>query len=559
MQLQIPVKILRQLGEGDDVNYHHYTDYYSKWSSDTETKDFQVSALSDEELDLIEKLAKDYPEASPLVKRISSYKTLLKTGETKELRRLLDVPASFIAFAKKNLPNKLIYVQDEMGNANPYMAIECEYVNPRRDDDPPYVYFDFRATKQGRERSKSFSIYTADLKSGPTIAEILANNNIIIETPELNEEHAKNLEYYQDLMTKTGSVYVGTGNGTAIVPYIDRWGESTTRTQNFYFRDNSSPKVVIDFDGVYADSTDKEKNQDGKRIMSRIEGTYVTLPIHTYGDVFHLEEHVWITIHVNNLRPYQFKGKELMQKLVLSTQDKELIAILMQMSKMKINDIIEGKSGGSFIIATGNPGTGKTLTAEVFSETIEKPLYKVQCSQLGLDVETVEKNLKAVLSRAGRWGAILLIDEADVYVRARGTDIHQNAIVGTFLRTLEYYTGILFMTSNMETAIDDAIMSRATAHLQYSIPSDMERKQIWEILSRQFEIEFNMDELDELTTYFDNIVGRDIKALLKLGKMLAEGRREKITPDLIKSIAGFVPNVNRSKKLISNVEESQLG
>src|SRR6185295_19284784 len=104
--------------------------------------------------------------------------------------------------------------------------------------------------------------------------------------------------------------------------------------------------------------------------------------------------------------------------------------------------IVAGKTGGTIVFCTGEPGTGKTLTGEVFSEVIKRPLYVVQCSQLGTDEEELEKQLKKVLRRAQRWGAILLIDEADVYVRERGDDIQQNAIVGVFLRVLEYYRGI---------------------------------------------------------------------------------------------------------------------
>ena len=378
-----------------------------------------------------------------------------------------------------------------------------------------------------------------DGSSGKTIAQLLDDNKCLIETEDLNETHSKSLKRYEHMLTQCGKVYVGSGVGQ------NRSGERYSRNR-FFFKDNASPKVVVDFEGLYNDSSSSGKrDSEDKIIHQRILQKRIKLPIHTYGDAFHLEEHIWITIHVDYLEPYKFKGKELMEKLVLSEQDKDLIKILMEMSKMKIDDIIEGKSGGSFVMATGVPGTGKTLTAEVFSETIEKPLYKVQCSQLGLNVEQVEKNLKQVLSRASRWGAILLIDEADVYVRARGNDINQNAIVGTFLRTLEYYTGILFMTSNMETAIDDAIMSRATAHLQYAKPDENSRTAIWKILSEQFGISFNENEIKELGKHFGDAVGRDIKALLKLAKMYAEGKQVECTVQLIKDISGFVPNVGK--------------
>ena len=73
-----------------------------------------------------------------------------------------------------------------------------------------------------------------------------------------------------------------------------------------------------------------------------------------------------------------------------------------------------------------------------FREASKKALYVVQCSQLGISAEQLEEKLSGVLERASRWGIILLIDEADVYIHERGNDLEQNAIVGVFLRLLEY-------------------------------------------------------------------------------------------------------------------------
>ena len=83
---------------------------------------------------------------------------------------------------------------------------------------------------------------------------------------------------------------------------------------------------------------------------------------------------------------------------------------------------------------TGLPGVGKTLTAEVFAEIQKKPLYAVQSSQLGVEPAEIEKQLNLCFERSNRWNAVLLIDEADVYVHQRTNDLKQNSVVGTFLR-----------------------------------------------------------------------------------------------------------------------------
>ena len=75
----------------------------------------------------------------------------------------------------------------------------------------------------------------------------------------------------------------------------------------------------------------------------------------------------------------------------------------------------------------------------------------------------MEQALKDVLTRAQRWGAVMLIDEADVYIKRRDDDITMNAVVGVFLRVLEYFNGLLFLTTNRIDDIDEAIVSRCIA------------------------------------------------------------------------------------------------
>ncbi|KAF5509982.1 hypothetical protein CGCS363_v002204 [Colletotrichum siamense] len=108
-------------------------------------------------------------------------------------------------------------------------------------------------------------------------------------------------------------------------------------------------------------------------------------------------------------------------------------------------DVIEGKGKGLIILLHGGPGTGKTLTAESVAELSEKPLYRVTCGDIGTDPESVEKYLESVLYIGTIWKA----DESDVFLEEREkTDLQRNALVSVFLRVLEYYEGILILTSN---------------------------------------------------------------------------------------------------------------
>lgn len=195
--------------------------------------------------------------------------------------------------------------------------------------------------------------------------------------------------------------------------------------------------------------------------------------------------------------------------------------------------------------------THNTLTAEVFSEEMKRSLYCVQCSQLGTNESALEKQLQIVLNRASRWRAILLIDEADVYIHERGDDIQQNAIVGVFLRVLEYYRGVLFMTSNRQTVIDDAVMSRATAWIQYTYPDAPRLKKIWEVLAAQYDVALPPTALDTLATHQvlgKNVSGRTVKNLLKLARLLSAKTYRMVDVPLFEYVSQFLDLDGQSRK-----------
>ncbi|KAL3463506.1 hypothetical protein BJX64DRAFT_116311 [Aspergillus heterothallicus] len=131
-------------------------------------------------------------------------------------------------------------------------------------------------------------------------------------------------------------------------------------------------------------------------------------------------------------------------------------------------DIVRGKGKGLIILLHGAPGVGKTTTAEGVAELFEKPLFQITCGDLGTTAEDVEKALETNFALANRWGCILLLDEADVFLSKRTPyDFIRNGLVSVFLRVLEYYAGILFLTTNRIGDFDEAFTSRIHISLHY--------------------------------------------------------------------------------------------
>ena len=88
--------------------------------------------------------------------------------------------------------------------------------------------------------------------------------------------------------------------------------------------------------------------------------------------------------------------------------------------------------------------------------------------------------LAMIFKVASRWKAVLLIDEADIFMARRSNEhLQLNALVSVFLRQLEQYNGILFLTTNRLQAFDEAILSRIHASLKYTALKREARKAVW--------------------------------------------------------------------------------
>lgn len=202
------------------------------------------------------------------------------------------------------------------------------------------------------------------------------------------------------------------------------------------------------------------------------------------------------------------------------------------------DDVISGKGRGVVCLLSGPPGVGKTLTAEAVAENLRVPLHTLSSGDLGSDAFEVEAELARILDLVSRWGAILLLDECDVFLEARssaGTDMERNKIVSIFLRTLEYYEGIMFMTTNRLGNIDPAFASRIHVAMQYGNLSAASRKRVWRNFllgagagggqdkAKRLRAKISEKDLDELAQLELN--GRQIKNAVKMAQLLSLRKR----------------------------------
>ncbi|KAI0907534.1 hypothetical protein F4823DRAFT_602457 [Ustulina deusta] len=195
----------------------------------------------------------------------------------------------------------------------------------------------------------------------------------------------------------------------------------------------------------------------------------------------------WACVNLRFLKPIK-ANRDAFKELVLDDEIKMTVKALIGKLATEAEgcllpwntDFVQNKGEGRIFLLHGTPGVGKTSTAECIAESTNRPLISITSGDLGVDTYRVEESLKYFLELGQRYGALLLLDEADVYLeRRRSKDITRNGLVSSFLRALEYYRGVLFLTTNRVQAFDSAFLSRIHVALHYKNLRDEDRERIW--------------------------------------------------------------------------------
>lgn len=144
-----------------------------------------------------------------------------------------------------------------------------------------------------------------------------------------------------------------------------------------------------------------------------------------------------------------------------------------------------GRGQGVAALFSGPPGTGKTMAAGLVAGAMEVDLYQVDLSRVVSKwLGETEKNLATVFDAADAGHAVLLFDEADSLFGKRtevrsSNDRYANQEVNFLLQRIESFAGICILTTNHDSAIDEAFRRRLAMHVRFPTPLAEERLQIW--------------------------------------------------------------------------------
>lgn len=334
----------------------------------------------------------------------------------------------------------------------------------------------------------------------------------------------------EKLMTR-GRQFQETAGGQHFLQYKGIAVKRNPQCAGKYLRFDATGRVMIDCktfhrldanDTIWVTAFGKD-HEDGK--MTEDDIMIANAVVRGYS----MTAKKFLEFTLDNLSQIEWNTK-CFEQLVLDPSVKKTVqALVSTHSRRKLepaedgfDDIVKGKGQGLVCVLHGPPGVGKTLTAECVAEYVQRPLFMVSSGDLGVSSEQLDEQLTEIMDMTSTWRAVLLIDEADVFLEQRALhDLHRNAMVSVFLRVLEYYAGILFLTTNRVATFDDAFKSRIHIPIRYTDLDATSRLQIWRNFCSKVPggVDISDKEYEKLAE--DDLNGRQIKNVIKAAESLA--------------------------------------
>ncbi len=140
---------------------------------------------------------------------------------------------------------------------------------------------------------------------------------------------------------------------------------------------------------------------------------------------------------------------------------------------------------GYRVLLCGPSGTGKTLTATLLGRYARRPVYRIDLSTvMSKYIGETEKNLSRLFDKASQEQWVLFFDEADALFGKRtevrdAHDRYANLEVSYLLQRVEVFDGLVILSSNLESNMDEAFVRRFDAVVRFPFPSEPERTELW--------------------------------------------------------------------------------
>lgn len=166
---------------------------------------------------------------------------------------------------------------------------------------------------------------------------------------------------------------------------------------------------------------------------------------------------------------------------VPTTYDLGLLNVECRFEVPRIIEALQRRGHGTLCFH-GAPGTGKTALAEHIAQALQCPLMVRQTSDIASKfVGETEQNMARMFEEASQEGAVLLLDEADSFLRSRRmAERHYEVTeVNEMLQGMERFTGIFICTTNSFDDLDEAALRRFTFKIRFQPLTRVQRTRMF--------------------------------------------------------------------------------
>jgi len=166
---------------------------------------------------------------------------------------------------------------------------------------------------------------------------------------------------------------------------------------------------------------------------------------------------------------------------VVTTYDLDLVNTESRFPIPRVVEALRRKGFGTLCFY-GPPGTGKTALAEHIAQALQRPLMIRQASDIASKyVGETEQNMAKMFAEAEAEQAVLLLDEADSFLRSRrmAERHYEVSEVNEMLQGMERYAGIFVCTTNLFADLDEAALRRFTFKIQFKPLTGAQRERMF--------------------------------------------------------------------------------
>ncbi|OII74659.1 CDC48 like AAA ATPase [Cryptosporidium ubiquitum] len=256
-------------------------------------------------------------------------------------------------------------------------------------------------------------------------------------------------------------------------------------------------------------TTNNDSNTCNNGVISLLEDLGVQV-FFNRGNDYNLGKNSW-----DCLGGYEEVKRQIEEHILLNFKYPDVIDKIVNGTRIQKDSVNRPK----LILFEGPPGTGKTTSARIISNTIEVPLIYVSLENIVSKwYGESENRLAQIFDTAKKFekGCIIFIDEIDTLASSRDKtfSMHEGSkkILSVLLRKLDGFDTLnsktlLICATNRKRDIDEAFLNRIDSTVFFNLPNENER----EVIFKQYAKHLTFEERMVLAKMSKKLSGRSIR------------------------------------------------